>query len=266
MGAVTAGSPIGFSGWWRLRDTLPGGPASKSVYFGQAGSIPVTGDWNGDGFDTLGYVVYNSATQHLDWYLTNTILYSVPDGASGFAYYIEATYGDSGDIPIVGNFDGAGGDSKGVVRRVGSDLRWYPQTAPVFGFAYGLPSDNPTRGDWNCDARDSPGVTRTNSAGSLQWHLDNWFGTGVDYAPFLFGAAYPWNLFDRGDSGRWYSPTPACSRPMISRNGATEWYGSSDLLGTLGLAQTWGAPVGSSDYGLVADWDLDSLDDYIALY
>ncbi len=29
---------------------------------------------------------------------------------------------------------------------------------------------------------------------------------------------------------------------------------------------TWGAPVGSSDYGLVADWDLDNLDDYIVLY
>lgn len=75
------------------------------------------------------------------WYLNNGL-----DGAAE----ITVTYGSSSDFPVVGDWDGNGTQTPGVVR----GNKWFLNNAfdssgdvPVF--AFGLPSDRKIVGDWD---------------------------------------------------------------------------------------------------------------------
>ena len=69
---------------------------------GQAGDLPVVGDWNGDGVDDLG--VYRAGTFYLD---------SDGDGTLGPEDAV-IPKGGPGDLPVVGDWDGDGVDEVGV--------------------------------------------------------------------------------------------------------------------------------------------------------
>ena len=259
LGGVTAQGPIGFSGSWQLRDNVSSGGTTKTVLYGVSGDIPITGDWNGDSYDTLGVVRYNTTTGHFDWWQSDAKLTTLANNSYAPVSNVISTYGDPGDTPIVGDWDGVGGDSIGVIGPSGGLNYWYLLTVPFFPFVWGLHSDNPTSGDWNCDGRDSPGITRQNGAGGINWNLDNEFGSTIDYPLFLWGESYP-GLSDHGVSSRWNSSL--CSRPMIVRNGANQWLATTGFPGSLGLNMTWAA---ANDVPLPADWDNDSYDDFIAV-
>ncbi|MBT5123247.1 MAG: fibrinogen-binding protein, partial [Planctomycetaceae bacterium] len=72
------------------------------VEFGQAGDIPVVGDFNGDGVDQIG--VFRDGKWHLD---TNGDLQQD---------HLDQVFqlGTDGDQPIVGDFDGDGIDDIAV--------------------------------------------------------------------------------------------------------------------------------------------------------
>jgi serine-aspartate repeat-containing protein C/D/E len=70
--------------------------------FGQAGDIPIVGDWTGDGIEKIG--VYRSGKFYLD--TNNNHKLDADDKV------IEL--GQPGDVPVVGKFDGTGQVQIGV--------------------------------------------------------------------------------------------------------------------------------------------------------
>ena len=72
------------------------------VGFGDPGDIPIVGDWNGDGIDTIGVVRGNT------WYLRNSNTTGVAD--------VTFTFGDAGDRPSrVGTVDPRQRRERGVI-------------------------------------------------------------------------------------------------------------------------------------------------------
>ena len=72
-------------------------------------------------------------------------------------------FGQPGDVPVVGDWNGDGVDDLGVYR----GGTWYLDTdgnhtldAHDQVFKLGRPSDMPVAGDWNGDGRDEPGIYR----------------------------------------------------------------------------------------------------------
>jgi hypothetical protein len=107
--------------------------------YGEAGDVPVVGDWNGDGVDEIG--VYRPSTR--TWYRY---------GSETFG-----PYGEAGDVPVVGDWNGDGRDEIGMYRP--STRTWYRYGSETFG-PYGEAGDVPVVGDWNGDGSDEIGMYR----------------------------------------------------------------------------------------------------------
>jgi hypothetical protein len=132
---------------WYLRNSNSEGPPDIPLFqYGAPDWVPVVGDWNGDGVTTVG--VFDPIGQFgqppATWYLRN----SNSPGAPDFAPF---AYGGAGWRPVVGDWDGDGITTIGVVNPLGT---WYqrnsnspgaPSVAPI---AYGAPGWTPVTGDW----------------------------------------------------------------------------------------------------------------------
>jgi len=119
------------------------------VLLGGGGYLPVAGDFNGDHHDTLGVFDPKTAT----WWLVNSLAAGAP--RTSFRW------GLPGDAPVVGDWDGNGTDTPGILRggrtwAVTNDLT---TRRPTY-FRYGLPGDVPLVGDWNHDKLDTVAVGR----------------------------------------------------------------------------------------------------------
>ena len=84
-------------------DSLSGNADVLLSHIGGKGSVPIVGDWNGDGVDDIG--VFTDGAWKL---YTN-------EGGS-FREYDSFTYGQKGDMPVAGDFDGDGVDEVAVYR------------------------------------------------------------------------------------------------------------------------------------------------------
>ncbi len=135
------------------------GSNSTGFTYGQAGDIPVCGDWNGDGKDSPGVVRGNV------WYLTNQF-----DGSRDITAF---SYGNaSGDTFVVGNWNGSALDNTDGVGVFRSGT-WYltnalngTQNGPTF--AYGNFDDRPVVGDWDGNGADGVAVVR-----GITWYMNN---------------------------------------------------------------------------------------------
>lgn len=103
---------------WHLR-TRGGDPAVFT--FGTPGTVPLMGDWDGDGFDTVG--VYDQASATVDLRNENTA------GPADITY----TIGQSGDVPVAGDFDGDGIDTVAVFRPSDGFVHVYDTTGVNLG-------------------------------------------------------------------------------------------------------------------------------------
>jgi hypothetical protein len=116
--------------------------------------VPVAGDWDGDGTDTVG--VYDRATGF--FYLMNSLV----DGPADLAF----SFGAPSDrpLPIAGDWDGDGVDTVGVF--LPEVAIFYVVDRPGVGGAatasalLGIPgtTDLPLAGDWDGDGRDGIGL------------------------------------------------------------------------------------------------------------
>ncbi len=70
---VPTASASSRNGTWYLRNTASGGAPDISFSFGAAGYLPVVGDWNGDGIDTI------ASFTNGWWYLRNSNTPGPPD-------------------------------------------------------------------------------------------------------------------------------------------------------------------------------------------
>lgn len=125
--------------------------------FGVGRSVPVAGDWNGDGIRTIG--IYRDGRWRLDM-----------DGDGRWTDRdVTAEFGSSGDLPVVGDFDGNGVDEIGIFR----DGVWHIDRdgdreldAHDRVFELGGAGDLPVVGDWDGDGTDDPALFRPTN-GSL---------------------------------------------------------------------------------------------------
>jgi hypothetical protein len=85
---------------------------------------------------------------------------------------ITVIYGLPADIKVVGDWDGSGSYTVGIVRFEAGALKWYLNNSPgaVPGFAWGQPGDIPIVGDWDNNGTWTPGLVRGN----------RWFEKGLN--------------------------------------------------------------------------------------
>jgi len=128
--------------------------------FGNAGDIPVMGDWTGDGKVKVG--VFRSGTWYLDM-----------NGNGVWEPGIDATftYGSAGDIPVTGDWNNSGTTKIGVYK----DGVWHIDmtgtrtwsSATIYSFGVGLTGAQPVTGKWS-----GPGATKIGVYIAGVWYLD----------------------------------------------------------------------------------------------
>ncbi len=120
-------------------------------HYGSTGDFPITGDWNGNGYETI--AVFRDGLWHLD-----------VDGDGCFTSADQCVrFGQAGDLPVVGDWDANGTDDLGVFRQglwivdhQGNrrlDAEDYDRA-----FELGGKGDQPVVGDWDGDGADEPAV------------------------------------------------------------------------------------------------------------
>jgi hypothetical protein len=131
--------------------------ASSSVHtrtvirYGNSPMVPIVGDWDGDGSDTVS--AYDPASGR--FYLSN----NPGTGQAERAFM----YGNPGASPLVGDWDGDGRDNIGVRMGIRFYLRMSPITSDVettISVPYGDAGDEPISGDWDADGDDDIGIYR----------------------------------------------------------------------------------------------------------
>jgi len=203
------------SAGWFLADTLMASAASHSFVYGTSGDIPIVGDWNGDGHDSIG--VFRNGI----WYLRNTLTSGVAD--------IILSFGNPGDIPVVGDWDGDGIDGIGVVR----NGVWYLRNTLTSGIAettlsYGNPGDHPIVGRWQAGAtHDGVGIVRNG-----MWYLRNQLTSGNADLNFAFGN--PGDIAIVGDWSGGGIDTPGIVRDWTWFLRSTNTSGLADIKTTFG--------------------------------
>jgi SpoIID/LytB domain protein len=163
-------------GYAYLRNSNTEGVADISFFFGNPGDLPLAGDFDGDGCDTLS--IYRPAEGR--FYVINHL--GSGDKGLGFAefsYY----FGNPGDAPFMGDWDGDGIDTPGLRRHSNGFV--YLRHSNTEGFAdidyfYGDPGDIVFTGDWDNNGSDTLGLYRP-SNGTV--YLRNTNSTGIaDFA------------------------------------------------------------------------------------
>ncbi len=271
------------NGEWHLR--FPGGMV-KSFFFGVPGDVPLMGDWDCDGTDTV--AMFRPSNGFI--YLRNSNTFGVADrdfffgiggdvplagdwngdGCDTFSIYRQSEgkvyisnqlgtraaeysfhFGISGDLPFAGDFDGDGIDTVGLYRDTTGFV--YVRDALSTGIAdyefyYGVPSDRIMAGDWDRDGDDTVGIFRP---GHNRFYLSFENRQGHADVEIYFGEA-DWLPVAWGAA----TPFPPVIGPDPSYRVATfyyPWFGNPDDAHGYWLA--WDDPQGgeppadiSSDY------------------
>ncbi|NNF88759.1 MAG: hypothetical protein HKM97_09540 [Acidimicrobiia bacterium] len=164
-------------------------------------------------------------------------------------------YGNPGDVPLFGDWDGDGFDTPGMYRP-SNGFAYLTDTLPAnggvgvaeFDFFYGIPGDQVFWGDWDGDGDDSLGISRNgkiylaNTNATVVADLEFWFGLPTDIA---YGA----DLDGDGEDS-----------VIVYRQSNSFAYYTNDT--SMGLAPTdgelfFGIP---GDEFTIGDWDRDLVD------
>ncbi|HEU4916538.1 MAG TPA: twin-arginine translocation signal domain-containing protein [Acidimicrobiia bacterium] len=223
--AVVSGTTI------QMRNALTSGGANQTFRFGLPGDYPVIGDFSNSGVRTIG-MVRNSrhgvtGVGSLIWFLRQVEGPGEPN--------LVFEYGRPGDIPVVGDWNGDGVHTVGVVR----GNRWLLRNSnragdPEIDFEFGRAGDIPVVGDWNGDGRSGIGVVRGN-----RWILRNTLSAGPGDNDFeLPGSGRPvtgdWDGDGRTGVG-WFNEGAWTVRNLGASSSTSFTFGSPN-----GIPLTWG--------------------------
>ncbi|MDH3190067.1 MAG: hypothetical protein OEM39_05420, partial [Acidimicrobiia bacterium] len=156
-GVDTPGLRRPSDGFVYLRNSNTAGIADIQFYFGDRGDVPIAGDFDGDGCDTVS--VYRPSESRV--FIINELGQAGQGlGSAEFDYY----FGNPGDQPFVGDFDGDGVDTVGL-HRATTGLVYFRNTHTAGPgekeFTFGDPGDRLVAGDWGfVDGIDTPAVYR----------------------------------------------------------------------------------------------------------
>ncbi|PYS98773.1 MAG: hypothetical protein DMF63_14375 [Acidobacteria bacterium] len=165
-----------------LRNTLTAGAADILVERGIVGDVPVAGDFNGDGIDTVS--TFNNGV----WKIQNNNVI-----VSGYPVSpITVNFGQAGDLPVVGDWNNDGLETVGVYRPSAGQFLLTDALAttanpnpPVnLTETFGVAEDLPIAGDWDGDGIDSIAVFRP-SVGQFFLANDNVQFPGIDLVTFF---------------------------------------------------------------------------------
>ena len=121
-----------------------------SYRWGRAGDLPVVGDWDGDGTQTVGVVRPSAARNSNHFLLRNS------DGS-----VVDFWYGRHGDRLVVGDWDANGTWTPAAVRAGVWSIRNTNAGGPAdTTVTFGGAGDNYLAGDWDGDGDFTPGVQR----------------------------------------------------------------------------------------------------------
>jgi hypothetical protein len=139
-----------------LRNSNTVGIANIRFFFGNPGDVPIAGDFNADGFDTVS--IYRPSNQ--TFYIINAL--GKNDGGLGPADF-SYVFGNPGDKPFVGDFNGTGEETVGL-HRESTGLVYYRNTHTTGTadnqFIFGDPGDRLIAGDWTRDSVFTPALFR----------------------------------------------------------------------------------------------------------
>jgi len=168
-------------GYVYLRDTNTQGIADVSFFFGNPGDVPLAGDFDGDGCDSVS--LYRPAEAR--FYVINEL----GDGDAGLgAAAFSFVFGDSGDVPFVGDFDTNGTDEVGLHRSASgfAYLRYDLSPGPAdLSFFFGDAGDRVVAGDWDGSGDDTVGIWRSYETA---FYLSNANATGAADLEVAYGA------------------------------------------------------------------------------
>jgi hypothetical protein len=144
-------------GFVYLRNSNTQGVADRTFFFGNPGDVPLAGDFNGDYCDTIS--IYRPSEAR--FYIINEL---GQDGGGLGAAEFSFLFGDAGDKPVVGDWDGDGVDEIGL-HRESTGFFYYRNTLSTGiadgQFYFGDPGDRLVAGDWGVvDGVDTPGLFR----------------------------------------------------------------------------------------------------------
>jgi hypothetical protein len=171
-------------GFFYSRNSNTQGPADAECFAGNPEDIPVVGDWDGDGDDNLG--IYRPSEQR--FYLFTTTCVGSPMGAA----QIGLLFGNPGDKPVAGDFDGDGIDEVGLHRESTGFFYW--RNTLDTGIAdgeifFGDPGDRFVSGDFGVvDGTDTPAVFRPSNQTFFFRHT---LTQGVADSQFTWAGAGP---------------------------------------------------------------------------
>ena len=219
---------------WQLRNSLSSGGANSSFDFGLDSDFSLMADFSNSGVRTVA-VVRNARhgvsgrEGSLVWYIRQVEGPGDPD--------LVVEYGRAGDIPVVGDWNGDGVHTIGVVR----GNRWLLKDSnrsgsPDYDFTFGQTGDIPVVGDWNGSRRSRIGMVRGN-----RWLLRNTLSSGNPDYDFDFGSGSgrpvtgDWNG-DWATGVGWFDAGTWQIRNSLSSGGAESTFTFGD---PNGIPLTW---------------------------
>ena len=186
------------SGRWHMRTA---GNNAATFFFGVPGDIPLLGDWDCNGLDSVG--VFRPSTGRV--LIRNSNNLGVADRSWVF--------GNPGDVPLVGDWNGNGCDTL-AVNRNGRIFVSNVLGAAVADLVYsfGVPGDRPFTADFDGDGKTTVGVHRETS-GFVYFRND--LVTGVAEEEFFYGI--PSDRIVAGDWDDDGDETVGIFRPPVAR-------------------------------------------------
>lgn len=163
-----------------LKDNLASTNADYAFDYGQSNIdwIPLAGDWNGDGADTIGL------------YDPRNSLFNLSNGLGGNSDYVfNFGPGNAGWVPLAGDWNGDGADTIGLYNPARSrfflkDTLDGADANYAFDFGPANVGWTPIAGDWNGDGTDTIGL---HDPLSSTFYLSNNLGGGDANYVFNFG-------------------------------------------------------------------------------
>lgn len=169
-------------GFVYLRNSNTQGIADIRFFFGNPGDIPIAGDFNFDGFDTVS--IYRPSEGKA--YIINELGENDGGlGAADFSYF----FGNPGDKPFVGDFDGDGVETVGLHRESSGFVYFrnsHTQGIADNSFFFGNPGDRFVAGDWTGGGFATPGLFRPSNT---TWYFRHTNTQGNADSQFVFGSS-----------------------------------------------------------------------------
>lgn len=212
--------------------------------FGQTGDDPtVVDDYNNDGkTDFAVYRAGASAGLQSTWFWRSG---ATPGGAVNYV-----PWGQNGDFPAPGDYDGDGSADYVVQRNNGGGQAafWRKLTTAGNDFlVFGTPTDVIVPGDYDGDGKTDVATIR-GSAGSINWYYDSSSIPGVDVTQITFGASAT-DFTAQGDYDGDGKTDIAIWRPSATPGASAFW-----VRGSIGGAVT-SVPFGQNGDYPVGDYN-----------